>query len=156
MAVAVQLLALVLGEGVPHQIAGEIGRGGKAQKAPDSAFPGKGRQQHDPAAHGRADQDLVADRQFVERRHGVGRPLADGAFFENPGRLPVSGIVEAQKGAALGPAMGLQRQRLAPGHIRFETCQKHDAGRLASQSVVGNSPAVTAFQDLRRSVGCTI
>jgi hypothetical protein len=78
-AVALQDGAHVGVVAVPHEVLGEVGRRRDADQPGDPRRPGERRQQHDPAAHGGADQDLRSLGDLIEHGDGILGPAADGA-----------------------------------------------------------------------------
>ena len=132
-------------EPFPEQILGEIGGGGDADERMDSLGSGQRRQQHDPAAHARPDQDLRAFGQFVDDGDRILDPAADRADGEVTARRPVAKIIEAHKGAAAPPAVFLEKERLGAGHVRPKSAQEHDPGGLAGEPVVGDCCTVVTW-----------
>ncbi len=139
---------LRVGETRPKQILGEVGRGGDADEGGDAMRTRQCREQHDPAAHARADENLRPFRQLVEDGERVALPATDRGVLETSRESPMAEIIEAQEGLAVRPAEGFERQRLGPRHVRHEAAEEDDAGRLARETVVGDCRAVLACYNL--------
>ena len=126
---------------VPHA-RHEIGRRGDADECGHARGPCQGREEHDPAAHAGADQDLRPLGQCVQRRDGILGPDADRAILEAAGGLAVPLVVEAQEGLAALAAEILQRHGLGAGHVRHEAAQEHDARAPPGAAVIGDCDAL--------------
>src|SRR5262249_24993731 len=94
-------------------------------------------EQHDPAAHRRADQDLRPLGQRVDDGERIIGPAPDRAVLEAAARGAMAAIVEADVGAARHPAAGLERARLGAGHVRPVAAEDHDAGAAPLAAAIG-------------------
>ena len=143
----------LFGEPVPLEAIREIGPRSHAHETFHAFGPGQGGEQHHPSAHARADEHLGTLSNLVQNRERVPRPLADGSLLEFSRGFPVSAVIEANKGASDLSAMGFERARLRPAHVRAETAQEHQAGRFALQPEVRERSPVFSVQKTRSGVG---
>src|SRR3546814_14016992 len=64
---------------------------GDADEAGDALGAGERCQQHDPSAHGGADEDLRPFGQSIQHRHRVACPITDGGLREADRKSVVAG-----------------------------------------------------------------
>src|SRR5262249_59645486 len=83
-------------------------------------------QQRNPPAHRRADQHLRPLAAGLEHREAVLEPAADRAVGEIASRLAVAGIVEPHAGAIFLRGEAVERLRLGPLHVRFESAKPNE------------------------------
>jgi hypothetical protein len=93
-------LALRRAEPRPQQFLSEIGRPGDADQPGHAPRPRQRREQHDPAAHARSDEDLRTGRQRIDDCDCVLLPASDRALGEVAARRAMPEIVETHKGAS--------------------------------------------------------
>ena len=135
----------------------------------DALRPRQRDQQHQPAAHAGADQDLRAAGDLIEHGQRVVPPRADGAVTERATGFAVAGIVEAHKGAAgsrrqwassavaLVPVMSDMKppRNITPGPSAFDPAvgDRLVTGRVAAAMAVEDPawPALATIRVLGRS-----
>ena len=137
-------LALCRSEPGPQQLFGEIGGAGDANERCNALRARQRRQQHDPAAHARADEDLRTLGQRIDDGDGVLAPAPDCALGEIAARCAMAEIVEAQIGAPVATAIILEKQCLGSGHVGAEAAEEDDPRRVAREPVVGDCRAIGA------------
>ena len=145
-AVALQLRALAGHHGGPHQILGEVRRGGDADQGGDAVRPGQCHQKGDPAAHAAAGQQQRPRSQAINQQQGVVGPAADGAVREGAAAGAMAGVVQPQARQAVRGAECLGLERLRPLHVAAIARQEHrirpapgrvDPGQLHAVAPVG-------------------
>ena len=94
----------------------------------DPLRPRQRRQQHDPPAHARSDQDLRPCGQRIDDRDRVIAPSGRSCLGEIAARRAVPEIVEAHIGAPAPAAIIFQKQSLGAGHVGAEAAEEDDAG----------------------------
>jgi hypothetical protein len=120
----------------------KIGRRRDADQRGDALRARQRREQHDPAAHAGAHQDLRALGQRVDHGHRVVAPAADRAGGEIAAGSAMPEIVEAQISAPVAAAIFVKEHGLGAGHVGAEAAEKDDAGRCAREPLVGNCGAI--------------
>ena len=87
--------------------------------------------QRDPAAHGRADEDLPAMREGIEHREAFRQPARNGAVLEASAALPMSGIIVTGEFMAGGSRPCIERLRLGARHVGFVAAEPDEPRRPA-------------------------
>ena len=124
-----RLCALARVHGVPHQVLGEVGRGGDADQAGDTVGPRQRRQQHDPPAHAGANHNLRTCREAVQDHDSIVTPAAWAGVLESTRRLAVPIHVEAQKSVATARCENRpKRCALVPVRSDARPCRKTTPG----------------------------
>ncbi len=110
----------------------------------DPLGPGTRRQQHHPAAHARADQDLRPLGQLVEHLKHVGAPARHRRVLESARRLAVAEMIEAQERLAALQRQGLQMGRLGARHVGAKAADEHQPGGPPGMAVIGDRVGAAA------------
>ena len=97
-------------------------------------FNSRTRQQRQPTAHRRADQNLRAAAAGVEHRKTVGKPAADRTVGESAFGFAMAGIVEPHATALFALRPFRQRHRLGALHVGLVAAEPEQAGRRYRQS----------------------
>src|SRR5690606_19436781 len=105
-----------------------------------------GEEEGEPAAHGRADDDLRPARAGKDRLRLL-QPARNGAVEEIAAGEAVAGIVEARHGETVRLGMAIERLRLGSLHVGAEAAEPEQTGGAARTHARGNFARRRAFAD---------
>ena len=153
-ALADDFLPDLIGEAVPHQLLGEVGRRRDQHEAREcrirrlTSGDGARQQECHPTAHRRADHDLRPATKLLEHGDALFEPAPDGTVDEDAARFAMAGIIESNTGAAMFRGPNIQRERFCAPHIGIEPAEPEQPGAAAHTGAHGDPAAATALAHL--------
>lgn len=150
------LPALFIQPHFPNEFLGEVRGGGDEDKSANAArSPGGQRSlamllrqpQRQPAAHGRADEDLRAVGNTLKHGKCFFQPARDGAVFEGAARQAVAGVIHPGHGLSARPCVSCQCFCLGAIHVGLEAGEPEQAWLSARFCLHRDLPFIRAVAE---------